>query len=110
MTNFLKSLIPNTIFFIGSIIEYIGKALLGLAGFLQGVSVLLHMQLKTKLGVTLLEMQQQVNNIVSTFTAIQNKARENRESRKEDNKLADIVKNPTNVVQLGKKNDDDTKG
>lgn len=110
MVNFLKSLIPNIVFIIGSVIEFVAKALLSIARFIQGVSVLLHINFNTKLGKQLVEMQQQVNNIVNTFTALQNKVKENRElGKREDNKLADIVKAP-NVVQLGKKNDDDTKG
>lgn len=111
MSNFLKSLIPNIFFYIGAVFEILSKIFMGICRFFYGISVLLHMQLNTKLGKSLNEMQNQVNSIVTMFNNINSKVKSNKEAvKKEDDRLANIVKSDTNVVHLGKKNDDDTKG
>ena len=110
MINFIKSLLPNTLFLIGSIIGFLGNFLSTVSKFIQEVSILLHMALNTKLGKQMTDIQKRVSNILIMHSD-HNKAKQIKAdlSKKEDNKLAEIVKPTLNLVTTEKKNDDNSK-
>lgn len=109
MSNFLLSLIPNIITFTAIGIEFIAKVIMGISILLVSISVTLHKLLKTKLGLSLIELEKTTNSIVNMYTNIAKQVADGKTAQtKESNKLADSAKEATNVVQLGKKKDDST--
>lgn len=106
--NFIKSILPNCIFGIALLIEVPAKILSGLSVILYNVAITLHILLGTETGKQLKEMEKSVTNILTLYANInkqvaQAKAAQNQEG----NKLANIIKDSPNVVQLGKKKSDD---
>lgn len=109
MSNFLLSLIPNILTIIGIGVEFLAKVIMGISILLISMSVTLHKLFKTKLGISLLKMEESANNIVAMYTNIAKQVAEGKTAQtKESNKLAEAAKSATNVVQLGKKKDDST--
>lgn len=108
MINFLLSLVPNILTFIAISIEFVAKVIMGISLLILTVSVTLHKLLKTKLGLSLLEVEKSTNSIVKMYTNIAKQVADgNSAQTRESNKLAEAAKG-TNVVQLGKKKDDST--
>lgn len=109
MSNFLLSLLPHTLTFIAIAIEFLAKVVMGVSIVLMTISVTLHKLFKTKLGLSLLEMEKTTNNIINMYNNIAKQVADGKTAQtKESNKLADSAKEATNVVQLGKKKDDST--
>lgn len=113
MINFLLSLIPNIITFLAIGVEFIAKVIMGVSIVLLTISTTLHKLLKTKVGLSLLEIEKSTNNIITMYTNIakqvaESKAAQAAKQNEEDNKLAQAAKAATNIVQLGKKKDDST--
>ena len=82
---------------------------MGISILLVSMSVTLHKLFKTKLGLSLIELEKTTNNIVNMYTNIAKQIADGKTAQtREDNKLADAAKSAQNVVQLGKKKDDST--
>jgi signal transduction histidine kinase len=107
MINFLKNILPVSIFLIGKVIETIGNILIGISSIIYNVTATLHVQLNTKTGQKLKEIEKSVSDVMKLYAQVANKVKT---SNAESNKLANLVKNDPNIVQLGKKKNDDPKG
>lgn len=109
MIDILKSLIPNALTIVGVAIEYLAAFINGIAALLVGISVILHKLLRTEVGLKLIAMEESVNKIVAMYTNIAKQIEESKTTgNKESNKLAAVAKSDANVVQLGKKKDDNS--
>ena len=109
MSNFILSLIPNALTLLSIAIEFIAKVIMGISILLVTVSVTLHKLFKTKLGISLLEVEKTTNNILTLYANAAKQIAEGKTMQtKESNKLAEAAKAATNVIQLGKKKDDNT--
>ena len=106
MINFLKNILPVSIFVIGKIIETVGNTLVGISAIIYNVTAMLHVQLNTKTGQKLKEIEKSVADVMKMYAQAANRVTA---ANKENNKLANLIKNDPNVVQLGKKKNDDTK-
>lgn len=100
--DFILSLIPNMLTLLSVGIEFIAKIIMGLANILVVLAITLHKLFRTKTGLSIIKIEESTKNIIAMYTnALQSQ-------NKESNKLADIAKSDTNVIQLGKKKDDNT--
>jgi len=101
----LKNILPVSIFLIGKLIELVGKLIVGIANVLYNISATLHTQLGTETGLKLKKMEETVASVLRVYSEAAQKVTQ---SGKESDRLANIVKNDVNVVQLGKKKNEDT--
>lgn len=107
MVNLLKNILPVTVFVLANVIERFGKVFVSIAAVLYNVSSTLHIELGTATGKKLKDIEKSVTDVMKLYASVASKVA-NRGA--EDNRLANLVKNDPNIVQLGKKKDDDTKG
>jgi hypothetical protein len=106
MVEFIKNILPVTLFVIGRGIEVVGKVFVGIATIIYNVTATMHVQLNTKTGQKLKEIEKQVTDVMRMYVTVASKVTA---ANNEDNRLANTIKNDPNVVQLGKKKNDDTK-
>lgn len=107
MINFLKNIPPFLVFTLAYVFESVGKFLVGIATVLYNVSSSLHLVLGTKLGKKLKEIEQSVANVMKMYAEVAKRVTEAPQT--EDNRLAAIINNNPEVVQLRKKKNDDNK-
>jgi signal transduction histidine kinase len=107
MINFLKNILPVSIFVVGKVIETLGNILVSISAIIYNVTATLHVQLNTETGKKLKEIEKSVADVMKMYAQAASKVSA---SNKESNRLANLIKNDPNVVQLGKKKNDDTKG
>jgi len=110
MINFIKNLLPKTFSGLGSIIGILATILLGIDTLLTGIAIILHKLFATDIGIKLIQIEESTNSIIMMYNKVSKQIAENKTAQtKEYDKLAAAAKNEPNVVQLGKKKDDDTK-
>jgi hypothetical protein len=110
MLELLKNAIANVFFVVGFTLELVSKLFKLLSSVFYSICTTLHIQLNTDTGKKLVAIEQSVTKIVTMFNSINSKLEGAKSPIKEENKLVQAIKGDTNVVQLGKKKDDDTKG
>jgi prephenate dehydratase len=106
MINFLKNIIPVTLFIVGKIIETVGNLFIGVSAIIGNMTATIHVQLNTNTGKKLKEIQKSMVDAMKLYTQVANKVAN---SKKDENRLANVINPNPNVVQLGKKKDDPTK-
>jgi hypothetical protein len=106
MVESLKNILPVTLFIVGRGIEMIGRFFVGVATIIYNVTATMHVQLNTNTGKKLKEIEKQVADVMKMYAAVASKVTA---ASNEENRLANTIKNDPNVVQLGKKKNDDTK-
>lgn len=110
MIEFLKNIIPRIIYYIGSVFNFLGKVLEGIAAIFYAVSTTIHMLFNTKTGKYLKDIDKTTQSIIALYNNIQTKASmQKARVEEEENKLAKIIKDNKNVVKLGNKDDDNSK-
>lgn len=107
MANFVKSLIAHIPFAIGLLFDKVGKLLVSTGSVFYSISATLHIQMETRIGKQLKAVEEGVKALMAKAQALN--ARAQQAQSLEENKLANIVKPDNNVLQLGKKKDDDPK-
>ena len=91
--------------------KLIGNIFYSISVIFYGIEVSLHKVLETDTGKKLLDMEKQVENVLKLYAQVQAKLKQGQVLQAtEENKLANIIKDNTNVTPLGKKKNDDTKG
>jgi len=103
--NLLKSIIPVSVFVIGFSIDVVGKFLSGIAAILYNVSATIHVQLETNTGKKLKQIEKSVADVMKLYTTAVNKVAS---GNKEENRISNLVKSNPNIVQLGKKKNDES--
>lgn len=110
MVKLLKNIPIYVIRSVAEVLKLAGSLLIGLATIFYAIEVSLHKLLNTETGKQLKEMEKTVQSILNLHAQVTAKLQQSNVARvKEENKLAAILKEDANVVQLGKKKNDDTK-
>lgn len=110
MKNFIKGILPETVFLLAVLVELLGKGILYVSSMIVSISVNLHIVLQTEKGLKYLEIKNKIREATQQMMNLLIAKHNGQDVSRENSKLADLVKpkQPSNVVTLGKKKDEPT--